>query len=215
MTDASTQNLVGAQRLLLKGQAYGLCARLLAPDATSPADEGVLAHMRDVLERLAYAEPLARLHQASEAARGDPGSIRDEYVRLFLKGDAPPYETSYDTVPAGSPRSGEPQQMADIAGFYGAFGFQVARDRPDHLAAEMEYVALLCVKQAFAHLAEEGEGAAVCAEARDKFLAEHLAPWLPAFRQRVEKSSRHPYLTSLAALVTTLVEADRREFAGG
>lgn len=213
MTDASAQTLEGAQRLLLKGQAYGLCARLLAPDAEGAADEEALARIRDALERLGFAELLARLHQASEAGGRDPEAIRDEYVRLFVKGDASPYETSYDAMPSGAPGSGSPQQLADIAGFYGAFGFRVARDRPDHLAAELEYVALLCVKEAFARLAQENEGAAVCVEARGKFLTEHMAPWLPAFCRQVDRSARHPYFTSLAALVMSLVEADREELA--
>lgn len=215
MTDASVQVERGAHRLLLKAQAYGLCARLLAPDAEGTPDDEVLVRIGDVLERLDLAEPLDHLRQATEVCGSAPEAIRDEHVRLFVKGEAPPYGTSYDALTSGAPRSASPQQLADIAGFYGAFGFQVARDRPDHLAAELEYVALLCVKEAFARLSRQDEGAAVCAEARSKFLTEHLAPWLPAFGQQVDRSARHPYFTSLASLLVSLVEADRQELAGG
>jgi TorA maturation chaperone TorD len=215
MTDVSAETMEGAQRLLLKGQVYGLCARLMAPDTDGPPNEDVLARIREALERLGFAEPLATLRQLSELSRRDPEAIRDEHVRLFVKGDAAPYETSYDALPSGPQRFGGPQQLADIAGFYSAFGFQVARERPDHVAAEMEYVALLCVKEAFARLAREDDGAVVCAEARGKFIAEHLGPWLPSFRQQVEKSARHPYFTSLAALLMSLVETDRYLSAAG
>jgi TorA maturation chaperone TorD len=213
-TDASAEALEGARRLLLKGQAYGLCARLLSPDAEGTSHDEVLVRIGNVLKLLDLAEPLDHLRQATEAHGSDPEAIRDEYFRLFVKGEAPPYGTSYDALPSSAPRSASPQQLADVAGFYSAFGFQVARDRPDHLAAELEYVALLCVKEAFARLSQQGEGAAVCAEARGKFLGEHLAPWLPSFRQQVHGSARHPYFASLAALVTSLVEADRQEIAG-
>ncbi|MDR7484035.1 MAG: molecular chaperone TorD family protein [Armatimonadota bacterium] len=214
MTDAPVLDLEGPRRLLLKGQAYGLCARMLAPDTDGSPDGETLARLRDVLERLEFVEPLARLSQAVEAGNNDPEAIQDEHLRLFIKGEAPPYGTSYDAPPSSAPRSASPQQLADVAGFYNAFGFQAAGDRPDHLAAELEYVALLCVKEAFARLAQQEEGAAVCAEARSKFLAEHLVPWLPAFGQHVGRSARHPYFVSLASLVISLVEADRQETAG-
>jgi len=53
-------------------------------------------------------------------------------------------------------------------------------ERPDHIAAELEFMNLLAVKECVA-LQEEGEGehADVCRNASRTFLRDHLARWAP------------------------------------
>lgn len=194
--------LAAEERLLLKARAYGLCARLLA--GAGEEWEATLEEIRGILERLGRAAP--PLPQTTAA-----GPLPPEITRLFVRGVVPPYETSYETS-RGSP-GGKNLQMADIAGFYRAFGFQVQGERPDHLVPELEFVALLYVKEAYARLVAEAEGAAVCVDARGKFVREHLAPWLPAFRDRVVEEATHPALAALADAIVSLVTADAAEAA--
>ncbi len=198
-----------ARRLLLLAQAYGACARLMSLDVV---DGSVVERLRDVLARTEYGDAAGHAQALAAQIHEEPERLEDDHNRLFVRGVVPPYETSYGQTVQGMPVSGgNPQLLADIAGFYRAFGFEPRGERPDHLACQLEFVALLCVKEAHARLTGQGEAAAVCGDARAAFLAEHLRPWLPAFCARVAESGAHPFLVSLPRLVEALVEADAGE----
>jgi TorA maturation chaperone TorD len=186
-----------AERLILLGKAYGLCARLLAPPAPLPPQAGLVRELRTVLRRLGNERALAALQNLVDACQQDPERLQGEYTRLFLQNRVPPYETSY--LPKGS--QGSMRELADIAGFYRAFGFRTHGEKPDHLGAELEFVALLCIKEAYARLAGDGEGAQTCAEARRKFWLEHLEVWLPPYSHRLVAEAYHPAFAALASLL--------------
>lgn len=102
----------------------------------------------------------------------------DAYLFLFEHGmdvPCPLYETEYTTAHLWQ----QTQAMADIAGFYKAFGVhhEASGERPDHLALELDFMHLLCMKEAVALADGNAEAAAVCAEAQTKFIAEHLGCW--------------------------------------
>jgi len=199
-----------AGRLLLKGQAYSLCAQLLSPDLRTVAEGGTLEHLQKVLEELGYVDALARLEEAKGIDLSGPGPLDDEYVRLAVEGEVSPYETSYTLKNAPG---GTMQQLADISGFYRAFGFQATGERPDHLVPELEFVALLYVKEAYARMTGTTDGIMVCAESRAKFLSQHLLVWLPLFHKQATKVVRHPALVALLSLLFSVVEADQQELA--
>ena len=84
------------------------------------------------------------------------------------------------------------QELADIAGFYRAFGFQAGgsrHERPDHLAAELEFMYLLALKEAYA--LENGlvEQAGICQQAQCAFLRDHLGRWVGLFNASLRQSS--------------------------
>jgi TorA maturation chaperone TorD len=92
--------------------------------------------------------------------------------------------------------------MADVAGFYRAFGLRVAPgERPDHVAAELEFYGWLQAREAQARARGETEGAEVCRDARRKFLRDHLGRWLPllAARLRERGAGFHARVAELAA----------------
>jgi TorA maturation chaperone TorD len=83
------------------------------------------------------------------------------------------------------------QELADIAGFYRAFGLQTGatvRERPDHLATELEFMYLLTLKEAYADSNAMPEQAEICIDAQCKFLQDHLARWIGPFRRSLERS---------------------------
>jgi TorA maturation chaperone TorD len=212
--DAPDGGLRDAARLLLKGRAYALCAGLLSDRSPGPTVGESLALLGETLDRLAYRDALASLNGAS--VEGADPAVEAEYLRLFVKGDVPPYETSYAGIAgaesgAGASAGGNVQQIADVAGFYRAFGLEVRGDRPDHVAAELEFLALLCVKEAHARLSQESEGTAVCLEARLAFLDQHLLPWLSAFENRVGEAARHPVFRAIVGAAHRVAAADRAE----
>jgi nitrate reductase assembly molybdenum cofactor insertion protein NarJ len=76
--------------------------------------------------------------------------------------------------------------LADIAGFYGAFGFRPTMpENPDHFANIFEFLAVLALKEAWA--LEEGdlEGAEVARDAERKLVEEHVHPYLGRFAERL------------------------------
>jgi len=192
------------QRLVLKARAYALCARLFTADQAEWRRS--LSELREVAGQLGSSDAAQALSQSA------PGpEIGAELTRLFVRAVVPPYETSYES--ARSAPGGKTLALADIAGFYRAFGFQAQGERPDHLAPELEFLSLLCVKEAYARLTGEREGAEVCAEARIKFIREHLAPWLPSFCQRVAEEATDQALSLATAAVVAMVLADAGEAA--
>ncbi len=132
-------------------------------------------------------------------------SLEEEYTYLFQRqAVASPYEGSY----LAQSFFVQPQMLADVGAFYSAFGFQVTGDLQDHLGAQLEFMAALCFKEAYAR--EQGwvEQAETCVQARRRFLQEHLGRWLPGFVSRVKQYARLPFFVALAELTAALVSLD-------
>lgn len=124
--------------------------------------------------------------------------------------DLPAYESAY----CGSDIFRQAQVMADIAGFYRAHGLVVGgsrRERPDHVAVELEFMALLTAKEADALRHLGPDQVAMCREAQALFLGEHLGRWAPLFARRLaERADGGPYL-SVAELLTDWIAAELEE----
>ena len=143
------------------------------------------------------------------------GALGDAFVRLFghtTRGLVCACETEY------GPDTGfhQPQQLADIAGYYLAFGLQpvVASDtRPDHIACECEFMDFLNRKQAVL-LADESRSPdgrdtlEVTAQAERTFLREHLGRFGRAFAARVASEDAHGYFGVLGRVLLALIEAE-------
>jgi len=105
--------------------------------------------------------------------------IKSEYLAIFDVGRAiAPYETEYMREKV----SRKAFELADIAGFYSAFGFSVNDDNKnkealDHMAVELEFMALLEWKEQYAKEKGQVENAEIVRDAKIKFLKEHLAKW--------------------------------------
>lgn len=97
----------------------------------------------------------------------------------------PPYEAEYGQ----SHIFQKTQTLADIAGFYRAFGLQISPnlcERLDHVSVELEFMHFLCLKEGYAVEKRHREGRiAQCREAQAKFLREHLGRWALGFARRV------------------------------
>lgn len=149
-----------------------------------------------------------------EAMRRPLDELRAEFDRAFglvVAKECPPYETEYHLSSETFFRS---QELADIAGFYRAFGLEPGGfrpERPDHLALELEYMAFLLMKQRLA-AAEPGraERAEVCRLAQRQFLRDHLAWWVPAFSRGLERKAENGYLAALARVLAAFIPVERQ-----
>ncbi len=103
-------------------------------------------------------------------------ALERTYVDLFDrgKGRVSLYETEHGRMRGLS----KGHDLADLAGFYHAFGLELdasdLHELGDHVAVELEFYGLLLLKQALLSAAGDGEGAAIVLDARHKFLADHL-----------------------------------------
>lgn len=117
------------------------------------------------------------------------------------------YETEY-----GLPHEyRQSQEMADIAGFYRAFGFNLGgavRERPDHVAVELEFMHALALKEAYALETAVPEHVEICAAAAGKFLQDHLGRWIGLFAQSVAHNAPDALYAPLAAFAAAFVQAD-------
>lgn len=123
--------------------------------------------------------------------------LRQAYAACFghaVSKDCPPYEAEYGSANIFQ----KTQTLADIAGFYRAFGLRLAltfRDRPDHIAAELEFMEFLSRKEAYARASgHTPPQIALCRRAQRSFLAEHLGRWAFGLARRVrEKAPQQAY----------------------
>jgi len=115
--------------------------------------------------------------------------LESEYTRAFghaLSRDCPPYETEY----VGDQLFYQSQQLADIGGFYRAFGLDVSEtvhERLDHLAIELEFLHVATAREAHALHSGDEEGARLCRDAQRAFVEDHLGRWVPYFAELVAK----------------------------
>jgi len=198
---AATEDL---DRLLARVDAYRLAAAALRDPDGPAAAEFELAALRDAVEVLGLPVPAATW--AALAAIVDRSARAAEYRRLFghtVAHGCPPYETEYGR----SHVFAQAQELADIAAFYAAFGLRPTphEERPDHLAVELEFAAVLGLKLAVATARGEAERATIAAEAMGRFLADHLGRWLPALAGLAGRRPGAPGLTALLELVERLL----------
>ncbi len=185
-------------RLLAAGFLYpdaALKQRLLQDIAAMPAGD-------------AAASALAALEHAWAMASEE--SLMDEYSRLFIGGDAVAlHETSY----SGTGRSTE---LADINGFYLAFGFDLRAGQhevADHLGVELEFYSLLLLKQAYA--LEQGwqDKFEITRDAAKAFLADHLGRWVDSVRERAAARQAAPVYQALFEAAAAAVQRECQTLA--
>ncbi len=101
-------------------------------------------------------------------------------------------------------------RLADIAGFYKAFGVEVAEatERVDHIAVELEFMHLLSVKTAVS-LEQKNENARqLCERAATAFLRDHLLEWASQFAERLQRQAPHPVYRASARVLTTVLASE-------
>lgn len=142
-----------------------------------------------------------------------PESLIREHFAVFGPGplnDCIPYETEYCPNRDLTYRS---QQMADVAGFYRAFGLrrsESARDRVDHFSIEAEFMSVLIEREI--HATREGLGpdkVQVCRDAQRKFFREHLGWWIPALGTMLERQSRSRFYGAFGSFLRGFTAAER------
>jgi putative dimethyl sulfoxide reductase chaperone len=156
---------------------------------------------------LAVRQVQSAISALGTAATELPGPAEEHTFLFARQTPCPPYESTYYA-------GGLEQNLADVAAFYRAFGLQLApaaHERADHISSQLEFMAVLCAKEARAL----GNGltgpAEICRAARRSFLEFHLGRWTPAFAARLEAKARLPLYPALAGVLLAFLDCEAQE----
>lgn len=123
-------------------------------------------------------------------------SLLDAHGHLFghtARGTVTPYETEYGQQGLFQ----QPQQLANLTGFYRAFGLKVRqeeRERPDHIACQLEFLEFLGQKQVYAMDQRDNSMLEESQRATRLFLKDHLGRFGRAFGYRLSKADPGRFL---------------------
>ncbi len=199
-----------AEEAVARGAFYGSLAKAFGPVDEALVDGDVFQDLRKVGGHWSeLAESLSKLPESLDGAPYEATGVAAERVRLFDRGECPPYESSHreDADPL------KDVVMADVAGFYNAFGLRPEGELPDHIVSELEFMALLCVKESGAILTEESEGLEVVRSAQVKFMGDHLGRWVDTFRTAIHDKSQVELYPLLADLLVDFIEVEKRRLS--
>jgi DMSO reductase family type II enzyme chaperone len=173
-------------------------ARLLAGEAVA-----ALADAADVLDE-GLGAAVRRL------GVGTPEALAGAHSRLFghtARGAVPPYETEYGADSLFQPV----HEMSDLVAFYRAFGLTLrsgARERPDHVSCECEFLAFLARKAAWAEEHGDAEMLAATERATVRFLRDHVGRWAPAFGRLLARRDPDGLYGALGRLCVEVVAVE-------
>lgn len=168
---------------------------------------------RFVVARKAHAENRRIFRDGLLAAWREVGqeALAAEYACLFLgNGPCSLHETAYGD---GRRMNGRPVELADIGGFYSAFGMEPSAsdpDLPDLLPTELEFHSILLVKQAYTVSRRLREQRDITEQAARIFLEQHLGRWVHAFAEGVSAHAALPVYRELARAVCEAVTVECR-----
>ncbi|WP_331233996.1 TorD/DmsD family molecular chaperone [Natronorarus salvus] len=117
-----------------------------------------------------------------------------------------PYELTY--LPG--PLMTNVRKLADIGGFYEAFGLSISsgkNDRKDHLCLLLEFLSILCEREAALREAGDDRGVAVVVGAQRTFVEDHIGRWYWRFTGEVSAHDDGFY-AALTDLLAATVERD-------
>lgn len=124
--------------------------------------------------------------------------LQSEHFRLFGPDPLCPLDITYylsDDIFM------QAKLMADMAGFYRAFGLEMQENlRPDNLSICFEFLSYLCLKQLYAIEKGYDEKLKITEDAFHSFLNEFIKPALPKFLALLKERSTNKFYNELANL---------------
>ncbi len=216
-TELRTDRVAPANLSLARSTVYRLLAQGFAYP-TRVATEQLLED--DLPLALAVSSPFPQeVRDSLDAAaaaleRVDANALEVAYRGLFShvhSADCPLYETDYTAREIWR----QSQQLADLAGFYRAFGVEEQGERPDGLSVELEFMHVVSYKEAWALVQGDEEHARLCRDAQESFLRDHLLRWAPDLVRRVEALAGGGPYAALARLGRLFLRAEALRFGLG
>lgn len=169
-------------------------------------NEGLANVFAELQQELPYGLDFVGLGEAlNELAAEDWTDVRRAYSSRFEVGDSGP------TVPlrAELVRARDEVMKEELIRFYNFFSYELSDKfawAPDHVSVLLEFMQLLCLKEAGAK--DEAEVESI-SRAQLDFLDRHIVSWLPMSIGRLTKDDRTSYYSRIFAALWEFLEKDR------
>ncbi|MFN3477256.1 MAG: molecular chaperone [Candidatus Methylomirabilales bacterium] len=135
--------------------------------------------------------------------------LRLEYTRLFIGPyglPVPPYESVYRERTVMGASTLDVLRRYEEAGFIFSPSF---KELPDHVAVELEFLALLSSEEAEAWERGDTAKAFHLLRLEEAFLRDHLGEWIGGFSDRLVSSTEGPFYQAMAELLQAYVPLDQ------
>ena len=221
---ATNQNFEDTERGRARSSIYGFFATAIRyPDAqtirTLAESQRWSASMPLVKRSFPdLAEQLAAIRVSLSAFAFDQDkhipALQVSHVRLFghtVRGTCPPYELEYSK----SEILQRANELADIAGFYQAFGMAPAvqsHERADHVGAQCEFMSVLGARQVYAIENKNEEAQQILTDAQRSFLTDHMGWWVPAFSSRLHEADPDGFYGRIGACLYEFIKVECHRF---
>ena len=153
---------------------------------------------------------LRDLRKCATSFDGRYQDLKVEYSSLFvvpLAQYVKPYESAHREGPVGGATT------RAVRSFYHKMGGDVSgsfRDLPDHVAAELDFMAYLCDEERKAWRSGRNAAALHWLQGQKHFLDEHLSRWIPSLCAEIEAKTETLFYKGLAGFTREYVAADQR-----
>jgi TorA maturation chaperone TorD len=177
----------------------------------APPSAALRRALEDESERLGLEIALDRLGLPPFRCEPPP-DLEDVFGGIFghtLRSGPCPYETEY----GGAHVFQQAQELADLQGWYAAFGLERrsdGRERVDHIGCECEFVGFLATKEAYLLERRDDEQLERVRQAYRRFLRDHLGRFGTAVTTRLEKLGSPGFYGDLATLCRTFLASECR-----
>ena len=202
-------------RIVARASIYGVSALAFAypeDEVTEDIHEGVTTLMETLeaagvdREAIEKGNAFLRLWASTESS-----IIKQDYSDLFIgKQQFRLDESDYDKTIFY-----RHQRIADVSGFYRAFGFERSTEsfeRQDFVGMELEFMQVLLLKLAYAMQNGWDDQAEMCRDAEAKFFKEHLEWWIPDMCERLRGASPCEFYKSLSSFLESFIKSEASRY---
>jgi TorA maturation chaperone TorD len=136
-----------------------------------------------------------------------------EYARLFLGPDKhiSPHESVHHQRDDGDWGTHWGASTVDVKKFIESAGLEYKQEysgMPDHISAELDFMAEAAGREAQAIEEKDWEGALYCQKIEKKFIYEHLLKWIPTFCDKIISQAEISFYGDLADVTKKFIILD-------
>lgn len=138
-------------------------------------------------------------------------SLAIEYTRLFLMPQRP--ASPHESIQRGEGRLWG-KSTAEVDKIYKRFGFKLDegfKDTPDHISAELSFLAQLTRLESEYDIASLMDVKKGVLEVKKSFLKNHILEWFPGFRDGIIKAARLSYYKEMVRFLDEVLNKEREE----
>ncbi|MBT3607842.1 MAG: hypothetical protein HOI72_06230 [Candidatus Marinimicrobia bacterium] len=141
-------------------------------------------------------------------------NIRNEFVNVFghtLSKQIAPYALEHLK---NSDVFFRTQKLADLNGFYKAFGMEVESiERADHISTQTEFLSFLLLKELLAMTNDLVEEKEVCEKAFSDFSQDHFLDWAKMFAENLADKVDGVFYSLAGKFLLTFIENEKKSIA--